>query len=151
MAYSTIPQAKAAILSALQAAPGLSGVLLQRGIPADLPPERERVYVDNAVDIDREWTMLGRMRLDESYTIRIPVEVVQNGNDQAACENRMWALVAEIELAVIADVTLGGLLNGNTDRPAGAMPAGIDEQNSWAYDEGWFSQAVVRIDCGARI
>jgi hypothetical protein len=151
VAYSTVPQAKGALLVALQAVGGLSGVLIRRGMPATQPPEPERIYIDNAVDMSREWMMLGRMRLDESYTLRLPVEVYQDGDDQAACEDRMWTIIALIEAVVIADTTLGGLLNGNTDRPSGMKPDGPDEQNSFATPEGWFSQAVLRIDCAARI
>lgn len=151
MAYSTIPAAKAQIVTTLAATTGLAGVLIQRGVPAEVPPNPERVYVDNAVDIDRAWNMIGRRRLDESYTIRIPVEVYQDGDDQAATETRMWAIIAEVELALVADTTLAGVLNGNTDRPSGVIPGGIDEQNSFAMPDGWVSQAVLRIDCAARI
>lgn len=157
MAFSTIPQAKARLLMMLQADAGLAGVFVERGMPVDSPPQRERVYVDNAVDIHREWQMVGRTgitglpKLAEEYTVRIPVEVYQDGNAQAACEDRMWEVVAVIELAVMNNITLGGLLNGTSDRPAGAKPGDIEGQNSFAYNDGWFSQAVVRIDCGARI
>jgi hypothetical protein len=152
VAYSTVPQVKGALLVALQAVPGLAGVLIRRGLPGNPNvPELERIYIDNAVDMSREWMMLGRMRLDESYTIRVPVEVYQDGDDQAACEDRMWTIIALVEAVVIADTTLGGLLNGNTDRPSGMKPDGPDEQNSFATPEGWFSQAVLRIDCAARI
>lgn len=151
MAYSTIPAVKAALLTALQALPGLTGVRVDRGLPADGVPERERVYIDNAVDIDREWMMVGRKRLDESYTIRILIEVYQDGNTQASCEDRMWELVALVEQATLVDLTLGGLLNGNTDRPSGIKPGGIEDQNSFAAPDGWISHAVLRIDCAARI
>jgi hypothetical protein len=151
MAYSTVPGVKAALEAGLQGIGGLAGVLVRRGMPATQPPEPERVYIDNAVDMSREWMMLGRMRLDESYTIRVPIEVYKNGDDQTACEDRMWTIVALVEQFVIADVTLGGLLKGNTDRPSGMKPDGPDEQNSFATPEGWFSQAVLRIDCAARI
>jgi len=151
MAYSTIPAAKTALLVALQAVPGLADVLVERGLPVDQPPATERVYIDNAVDITRDWMMLGRKRLDESYTLRIHVEVYQSGDDQAACEDRLWEIVALVEQATIADLTLGGLLNGNTDRPSGVLPGGIEDQNSFAAPDGWISHAVLRIDCAARI
>jgi hypothetical protein len=151
MAYSTIPGVKAALLVGLQGVGGLAGVLVRRGMPAAQPPEAERVYVDNVTDMSREWMMVGRMRLDESYTIEIPVEVYQDGDDQAACEDRLWEIIALIEQFVVADTTCGGRLNGNTDRPSGMKPDGPDSQNSFATPEGWFSHAVLRIDCAARI
>jgi hypothetical protein len=157
MAYSTIPAAKAQILSVLAALPGLASARVQRGLPSgDPPPQHERVYVDKVVDITRDWIMLGRRRLDESYTVLIPVEVFEydsNGDPahQAICEDRMWTLIAEIELALIGDLTLGGILHGNTERPSGIKPGGIDEQNTFPATDGWVSHAVLRIDCAARI
>lgn len=156
MAFSTIPTTKTALLALFQAQAGLSGVLVQRGVPAKVPSQAERVYVDNAVDIVREWNMIGRLRLDESYTIRVPVEVFQYDADsdpanQEAAENRMWELAAVVERAVKADPMLGGTLSGNTDHPAGITPAGIEDQNTFAGPEGWVSHAVLRFDCAARI
>lgn len=158
MAYSTIPAAKAQMLTTVAAIPGLAAVLVERGLPpADRQiPELERVFIDNAVDITREWIMLGRKRLDESYTVRIPVEVHaydSNGDPahQAACEDRMWEIIALVELALVADTTLSGVLNGNTDHPSGVVPGGIEDENSFAADKGWISHAVLRIDCAARI
>lgn len=141
------------MLTTLSAVPGLADVLLARGLP---PPDArisqlERVYIDNAVDIEREWMMIGRKRLDESYTVRVFVEVFQHGDDQQACEDRMWELVALVELAIVGDVTLSGVLNGNTNRPSGVIPGGIEDQNSFTTDDGWMSHAVLRIDCAARI
>jgi len=151
MAYSTIPAAKARILVVLDALPGLDGVLVQRGLPTDQPPERERVYIDNAVDISREWMMVGRRRLDESFTVRILVETFLDGDDQTAGEDRMWTIVAEIEQALILDLTLNGILTGNTERPSGIKPGGIEDQNSFPAPDGWISHAVLRMDCAARI
>lgn len=156
MAFSTIPAAKTALLALLQADVGLTGVLVARGVPAKLPVETERVYIDNAVDIVRDWNMIGRLRLDESYTIRIPIEVFEydaNSDpvNQQTAEDRMWEIAAVVELAIKADPTLGGTLNGNTDHGAGMTPGGIEDQNSYAAPDGWVSHAVLRIDCAARI
>lgn len=141
------------MLTTLSALPGLTGVLIARGLPTDSTriAQLERVYIDNAVDIERNWMMLGRKRLDESYTVRVLVEVFQYGDDQRACEDRLWEIVAEVELALIADTTLNGVLNGNTDRPSGVIPGGVEDQNSFVADDGWMSHAVLRIDCAARI
>ena len=147
MAYSTIPAAKGALLTILQGVSGLSGVLVARGVPADPPPQAERVYVDNATDIEREWAGLGQFKLYEEYTVRIPVEVYLAGNDQLACEDRMWEIVALVEQAVLADLTLNGILDG----PGHAKPAGCEDQNSFAAPDGWISHTVLRIDCKARI
>jgi hypothetical protein len=147
MAYSTVPAVKVALLTIIQGIGGLSGVLVARGVPAEPPPEQERVYIDNAVEINREWAGIGQFKLDEEYIVRIPIEVYQPGNDQPACEDRMWQIVALIEQAVIADLTLNGILDG----PGHAKPAGCEDQNSFAAPDGWISHTVLRIDCKARI
>jgi len=147
MAYSTVPAVKGALLTILQGIGGLSGVLVARGVPAEPPPQSERVYIDNAVEINREWAGIGQFKLDEEYIVRIPIEVYQPGNDQPACEDRMWQIVALIEQAIIADLTLNGILDG----PGHAKPAGCEDQNSFAAPDGWISHTVLRIDCKARI
>jgi hypothetical protein len=147
MAYSTIPAVKGALLTILQGIGGLAGVLVVRGVPAEQPRESERVYIDNAVDIEREWAGIGTFKLAEEYTVRIPVEVYLPGNDQSGCEDRMWEIVALVEQAILADLTLNGILDG----PGHAKPAGCEDQNSFAAPEGWLSHTVLRIDCKARI
>lgn len=147
MAYSTIPAVKAALLTILQGVSGLSTVHVARGVPVDPAPNPERVYIDNAVEISREWAGIGQYRLDEEYTVRIPVEVYLPGNDQPACEDRMWEIVALVEQAILADLTLNGILDG----PGHAKPAGCEDQNSFAAPDGWISHTVLRIDCKARI
>ncbi|HVE24811.1 MAG TPA: hypothetical protein VNC22_05385, partial [Sporichthya sp.] len=70
MAYSTIPAAKAQLLTTLQARSGLAGVLVAWGLPAKLPEESERVYIDDAINVTREWAGIGSFVIDEEYTLR---------------------------------------------------------------------------------
>ena len=144
MAYSTIPAAKAQLLTTLQARPGLDGVLVAWGLPAELPEDRERVYVDDAINVDREWAQLGQLRIDEHYTLRIHVEVYQAGDDQRTCEERMWEIAAEIEQAAVLDITLAGVLNW------GAKPGAMDPR-CFAYADGWLAQVTLNLECSARI
>ncbi len=144
MAYSTIPAAKAQLVTTLQARPGLAGVLVSWGVPAKIPPERERVYVDDAIDVQRSWAALGQLRIDESYRLRIHVEVFQAGDDQRACEERMWAIVAEVEQAALNDITLANVLKW------GAKPGAMDPKCQPA-PEGWLAFVTLNLDCSARI
>lgn len=145
MAYSTIPAAKARILTTLTALGSLSGVLVAWGVPGEVPEQRERVYIDDATDIRRDWATLGRYTLEENYGLQLLVEVYQEGDDQRACEERMWVIVALVERAVLTDITLAGTLKW------GAKPGAITEQKTLPASDGWLSYARMRIDCGARL
>ena len=105
---------------------------------------RERVYIDDAINVEREWAQLGQFRIDESYELKIAVEVYQEGDDRRACEERMWAIVAEVEQAAVLDVTLAGVLNW------GAKP-GTMNPRTFPWGEGWISQVVLQLECSARI
>jgi hypothetical protein len=144
MAYSTIPAAKAQLLTTLSARPGLSGVLIVWGIPMDEPADRERVYVDDATSVAREWAQIGGFRIDESYDLKIHVEVYERGNDRRACEERMWAIVAEVEQAAVLDITLAGVLNW------GAKPGSMDPR-CFPWADGWLAQVTLNLECSGRI
>lgn len=147
MAASTIPAAKAALLSALQARVALVDVVVAWGLPAKPPQQSEAIYVDDAIDVERDWVSLGARRLDERYTLQVRVETIAYGDDsdlRQTVEERMWVLVAEIEQTVRDDLTLGGTLYGTTAKPAGVEPL------TFPTDTGWIAHALVRIDCMAR-
>lgn len=146
MAYSSIPAAKAQLLTTLQARVGLAGVLIQWGIPTEPPPDLERVYLDDAVEVEREWATLGTLKITESYILPVAVEVFQYGNDQRACEERMWTITAEIEQAALGDVTLAGIL-----RHWGAKPGGLDPHCVPSGVDGWLAYVTLNFDCAARI
>lgn len=144
MAYTTIPAAKAQILTTLAARAGLAGVLIEWGVPAKAPPNREKVYVDDAVNVTREWAGLGQLRIDENYSLRVHVEVFGDGDDRRATEERMWAIVAEVEQAIVLDITLAGVLNW------GAKPGSMNPQTA-PTDDGWLAFVTLNFDCSARI
>lgn len=147
MAASTIPAAKAALLSALRGRSGLSGVVVEWAAPVRPSPQAEAIYVDDAIDVQREWISLGAQRLDETYALQVRVETIAYGDGsdvRQTVEERLWELVAEIEQAVRDDLTLGGVLHGK-----GAKPDGVDPF-TYPTDDGWIAHALVRIDCMAR-
>ncbi len=142
--YCTIPLAKAQILATLQARAGLAGVLVRWGYPTESPADRERIFIDDATGVGRQWAALGQLRIDETYKLTIPVEVFQEGDDPMACELRMWAIVAEVERAVLNDITLAGILNWGT------KPSSMDPK-CFPSGDGWWSVVALTFDCSARI
>lgn len=145
MAYSTIPAAKSQLLTTLGARAGLSGVLIRWGFPGEEPQDRERIYIDDAINVTREWAGIGNFVIDEAYTLRIHVEVYQrDDSQQRECEERMFAIVAEIEQAAVLDVTLANVLKW------GAKPGAMDPK-CFPWADGWLAQVTVNLDCGARL
>lgn len=144
MAYSTIPAAKSRLMTSLAARGGLAGVLIGWGVPMDEPEDRERVYVDDATNVTREWAQIGRYRIDESYSLRVHVEVYQRGDDRRACEERMWAIVAEVEQTAVTDITLAGVLAW------GCKPGQMDPK-CFPWADGWLAQVTLNLVCSGRI
>ena len=144
--YSTIPAATDQLLVALNARSGLDGVLIADGYPgtADVPVERERVFVDDPVNVRRVWAQLGQYRIDESYAIKVIVEVQTDGNDRSATRARLFEIIAEVEQAAVLDITLTGVLNW------GVKPGPIDPVVI-PVDHGWMGQAVLQLECSGRI
>lgn len=145
MAFSTIPAAKSELLTRLKQRPGLAGVLVEWGLGAKLPAVSERVALGDVTNVMREWVALGQRRVNETYTLSIHVEVYQRGDDQRACEERMWEIVSEVELTAISDITLAGVLNW------GCKPGAMAPRTGPADSEGWVSFVTLHLDCTARI
>jgi hypothetical protein len=144
MAYSTIPDAKDGYIAALQARSGLAGVLVEWGVPMEVPAIRERVYVDDATNVDRQWVALGQNRLDEQYDLQVIVEVYQEGDDRRATELRMWAVVAEVEQCAVVDLRLA-VANWDVPKPR------TDNPRLLPTGDGWLSTVTLLVECSARI
>lgn len=144
MAYSTIPDAKDGYITALQARSGLAGVLVEWGVPMEVPANRERVYVDDATNVDRQWVALGQNRLDEQYDLQVIVEVFQEGDDRRATELRMWAIVAEVEQCAVVDLRVA-VANWDVPKPR------TDSPRLLPTGDGWLSTVTLLVECSARI
>lgn len=153
--YSTIPLVIEQLLvtlaarkAAAPAGSGLQGVLILDGLPApgNPPPEREVVCIDDPVNIVREWAQVGGgFRIDETYDMRIVVDVIREGNDRAACRQRFFEVVAEIEQAAVLDITLAGILNW------GVKPGSMDPTCVPFSDAAWHANATLNLRCSGRI
>lgn len=129
---STAPQAKAAILTLLAGRPALATVDRRWGGPTDEDDVLEEAIWLGDVSLEEDWGELGQRRKDETYTIDMTIAVRKYGDDEQGTETRCWALLGEVEQALRADPSLGGLLNrraelvsvSQTNRPAGPQQWG---------------------------
>ena len=103
--YSTAPAFKAALLTALQARTGLSGVTLSYGVPLGSP--REFIALAD-LSGSQEFATLGALRKDETYVLDVYVSVLREGNQQQTCTERCFAIAAEIEDELRTNVTMSG-------------------------------------------
>ena len=103
--YSTAPAFKAALLTALTARTGLSGVTISYGVPLNAP--REFIALGD-ISGSQEFAALGALRKDETYTLSVYVSVLREGNQQQTCTERCFALAAEIEDELRTNVTMTG-------------------------------------------
>jgi len=85
---------KAALLTALTARAGLSGVTVSYGAPTQGP--REFIALSD-ISGTQEFAMLGKLRKDETYTLSVYCSVLREGNMQQTCTERCFELAAEIE------------------------------------------------------
>lgn len=108
---SSAPAFKAALLTALQARSGLSGVTVSYGAPAGGAGAREFVALAD-IDGTQEYATLGATaaarRKDETFTMTVYCSVLREGQMQQECTERAFALAAEVEDAVREDPEVGG-------------------------------------------
>lgn len=118
---STLPYARDALVTKLQARSGLSAVNVSRELPrkdSDVQSPTgiwEAVWVgrDGAQDADfdamQPFLTAGAPRWDEEYTLWLTVQVLKNrsGDTLDDAEDRAWAIAYEVVGAVSADLTLG--------------------------------------------
>lgn len=95
MAASSAPKVKKALLELLQANAELAGVQISYGHPG-AQIQQEAIYFHRTIEQEVA-AALGHRRRDEDYTVELVVDVVQDGQDVQAPEERCWALVAVVE------------------------------------------------------
>lgn len=130
---STVPDAQDELVALLQAAlPDTTHV--QFGLPATVPKKKwQRVYVLNETGYVRGG---GEQWREESYRLRLAVEVYEPGNNQKAAEDKRWALIDAIDDALVDDDFYGyGTERGRmTTDPA-----------TVAWDKGYLAKAILEI------
>jgi len=143
MSTTTAPAARGALIAQLQAASGLSGVMVWDDRPGSDHDLHENVYV---TDIDQQsiWISLGpRLRREETYAIDVEIEVFREGPDAAGVNARVWQIQAAVEAAVMADVTLAGTVQF-------ALPS-TTKKTSQVTQGGHLKKIVMAVEVTARI
>lgn len=103
----------------------------------------EHIYLAQA-NLDADALTLGRTAYTESFTIRVVIDVYQDGDDEQACEERADALYGQVVLMFAAAALPGpnAYLNGT-----------VNTLGEWAsnravapYGTGWRCQITVEQD-----
>lgn len=140
---TTAPATKRALITILNARAGLSGVQVAYGYLNDSAQLQDENINVGKVRFNQEWGALGNRRREESYRVELIIVVKREGDDQQGTEERMWAVLAEVEQALRADPTLGGAVR------VSELTEG--DQDNWPDSEGWFSQVTAQITCQASL
>lgn len=112
---SSAPNARANFLTALQARPGLVDVQIVPAYPGSEMARPDVIHLAKTVWDQEDFKLSGGTKKRERYYFEVIVMVTREGDDAQACENRAWALTAEIEQQLVnptGDLTLGGAVNG---------------------------------------
>jgi hypothetical protein len=105
VATSTIPAFKAALLSRLQARPGLDGVQVTYGWPSGAV-KRESMMLGGA-NGSQEFRTIGATQRMEEYALDVYITVIREGQArQQNADERALALMAELEADLRDDPTV---------------------------------------------
>ena len=145
---SSIPLAKATLLSLLQARAGLAGVQCEWSHPGD-KMARESMFFDTT-EMTEVSGQLGNGTRHESYTLHLWIVVHRSGDDGKATEERCWELAAEIE-AQLSPPNRADLGLGPPDVKSIVAEFAGAEQDNFIEDEGRTAQVKVSVGVEARI
>jgi len=149
MATSSVPAAKAGLLTLLQANATLAPLYAVGAVTWAHPGkhiQKEAVFLGDAVFAE-EQPMVGNRIHRERYTIPVWVSVLNEGDDAQAAEQRMWTLVGGVEAAVRADPTLGAAVN-----TLSAVVANVGKQpRNFIEPQGRVSECQVSVVCEGNI
>lgn len=105
MATSTVPAFKSALLSRLQARPGLSDVQVTYGWPSGAV-KRESMML-GGLNGSQEFRTIGATQRMEEYGLDVYITVIREGQGrQQNADERAFALMAEIEAELRSDPTV---------------------------------------------
>lgn len=141
-----MPAAKAALLTAFGAQTGLAGVRITWGGPTEEDDlAYEHIWLGRVVREAPEFVAIGQQKIDEDYTVEVVVQARKGGDNEQATEERLWALEAECEAAIRADLSLGGVLGQHW------AEIGRAEQVNNPIPNEWVSRVTFTVRCRARI
>lgn len=145
MAASTAPSVKAALLTLLRVDAGLSGVQIEYSDPG-AAIQQESIFFGRTMETEKP-DSLGQRKQRESYDVEIYVYVAVDSDDPQTCEERCWALVAEIENVVRANNGRSGALSVALNPGAGWVVYGGTNMTPFAHD----GQRVAEAQCKVHV
>lgn len=135
---SSVPAVEDALHARLQARPGLAGVFVLLGLPAQVPSRRERIYLIGVQENERRPRTQQGLRL-ETYIIPAIVEVHGvTGRDRTVVRDRFWEIVEEIEAELADDPELANIADDSAVEQ-------IVEMNVLPATDGWIAKGLVHI------
>lgn len=138
MAATSVPHAQDALLAAIVARSGLDNARVQLGLPGDVPRERERIYIDDMEDLERE-RIAEQDVFRETYVLPVIVEVRTIGADtRSTCRDRAYAISDLVDAAVTADRELAGAAHDS-------LVEGIAHQLTRPMPDGWITYLRVNV------
>lgn len=139
---STVPAAKAALKALLEARTWDAATpKIRWGGPTeteDFPKGGEVIYFGDTEIQDNNQT-LGATRYDETYNLRLVIDVKAYGDDEQRTEQRGWDLYGEVIELLDANRELGGVLSRMTDRTV--------RQTNVPLPSEWLARIVVDQGC----
>jgi hypothetical protein len=149
MATSTVPAAKAGLLTLIQASATLTALQAAGAITWAHPGkhiQHEAIFMSDAV-FTEEQPFVGNRIHRERYIIPVWVSVLDRGDDAQAAETRMWTLVGAVETAVRGDGTLGGV----TNLLSAVLQTPGKRPRSWIETQGRVCECELSIVCEGNI
>jgi hypothetical protein len=146
---STVPDALAALVAALQAAPDLAGVGIVDGPVVANASAKEVITIGredentSTVAIEGEFTLDGMAVSPsrEGYSINCGASVIKGSADIAGARTRAYELLAAVGGVLAADPTLGGaVMNARL---------GIHHLTQRATQRGIVASVAFAVDCDA--
>lgn len=147
---SALLEARKATYALLQAWPWPSGTpTFSWGPPTKTEdtntPTGENVYLAQA-NLDADALTLGRSAYTETFTIRVVIDVWQDGDDEMVCEERadvLYEQVIRMFAAAASPGQPGSYLNGTVN----TLGPWTSNRAVAPYGSGWRCQVTVEQDC----
>jgi len=142
---STVPAVKAALVAAITAAVGDPAVLVCYGPPGTYAPD-DIIFVGDVKRTVVAHAFVGTGAAGafaEDYDVDVNLRSYRGGGSEqaAVADARAWALVAFVDSAVRADLSLGGLV-------VKAEPATADSVLGYDGDhKGWICEVTCTVHC----
>lgn len=146
MATSTVPRAKAGILTLIAARAAISTVGQSWAHPGELIQDEAIFLGDTRFNSERTVSLKPAPNTqDEEYVIPVVVSVRQEGDAAQTCEERMWTIVGEVETAIRNDKSLNAASGVLWGQVVGKEPRNFIES------QGRVSECVIDVAVRSRI